>query len=222
MLLNNRNSYALKSDCGLPCPFCNPRQHLPKVDQTSLDDHPAAYAKQRPQPGSHFQDDHGLFVCCSSKHIRQRTAVSYREYSKIRLQFVGDACHEKTSLTGCYGARLKALKRNSSKGKIRSPCGGCGSTESGKRFSFYRFLFTISQVVANRIIKNPNYRVEKMLFADKTINDYISYNGDIHIENILAEAYEYVGNGRSAVEWIMECYRIKTDKASGITNVPND
>ena len=28
-------------------------------------------------------------------------------------------------------------------------------------------------------------------------------------------------NGRSAVEWIMERYQIKTDKASGITNDPN-
>lgn len=29
-------------------------------------------------------------------------------------------------------------------------------------------------------------------------------------------------NGRSAIEWIMERYQIKTDKASGITNDPND
>lgn len=28
--------------------------------------------------------------------------------------------------------------------------------------------------------------------------------------------------GRSAIEWIMERYQIKTDKASGITNDPND
>ena len=36
------------------------------------------------------------------------------------------------------------------------------------------------------------------------------------------EACEYVVNGRTAVEWIMERYQIKTDKASGITNDPND
>ena len=36
------------------------------------------------------------------------------------------------------------------------------------------------------------------------------------------EAHEYVVNGRSAIEWIMERYQVKTDKDSGITNDPND
>lgn len=77
-------------------------------------------------------------------------------------------------------------------------------------------------VVVNRSIENPNYRVEKMRFADKATKDCIIYNADIRVENIPAEAYEYVVNGRSAIEWIMECYRIKTDKDSGIINDPND
>lgn len=71
-----------------------------------------------------------------------------------------------------------------------------------------------------------NYRVDKMRFgkidsktADKTT---IHYNNSITIENIPLEAYEYVVNGKSAIEWIMERYQIKTDPASGITNDPND
>jgi predicted helicase len=39
--------------------------------------------------------------------------------------------------------------------------------------------------------------------------------------NIPAKAYEYIVNGRSAIEWIMERYQIKTDKDSGIVNDPN-
>ena len=35
------------------------------------------------------------------------------------------------------------------------------------------------------------------------------------------QAYEYIVNGRSAIEWIMEYYQIKTDKDSGIVNDPN-
>ena len=34
--------------------------------------------------------------------------------------------------------------------------------------------------------------------------------------------YEYIINGKSAVEWIMERYAVTTDKASGITDNPND
>lgn len=53
-----------------------------------------------------------------------------------------------------------------------------------------------------------NYRVEKMRFgkldsktADKRI---IHYNAGITIENIPLEAYDYVVNGKSAIEWVME------------------
>ncbi len=71
-----------------------------------------------------------------------------------------------------------------------------------------------------------NYRVEKMRFgkldsktADKSI---IHYNAGITIESIPLEAYDYVVNGKSAIEWVMERYAVKTDSTSLITNAPND
>lgn len=71
-----------------------------------------------------------------------------------------------------------------------------------------------------------NYRVEKMRFgkidsktADKSV---IHYNSAITISNIPLEAYDYVVNGKSAIEWIMERYAVTTDTKSGITNDPND
>jgi predicted helicase len=42
------------------------------------------------------------------------------------------------------------------------------------------------------------------------------------IENIPLKAYEYVVNGKSVIEWIMERYQVSTHKESGITNDPND
>ena len=57
------------------------------------------------------------------------------------------------------------------------------------------------------------------LVADKT---RIIYNGHITIENIPLKAYEYIVNGKSAIEWIMERYAVTTDKASQIKNDPND
>ena len=36
------------------------------------------------------------------------------------------------------------------------------------------------------------------------------------------EAHDYVLNGRSALEWILERYQVKVDKGSGIKNDPND
>ncbi|MBR5188821.1 MAG: DEAD/DEAH box helicase, partial [Paludibacteraceae bacterium] len=69
---------------------------------------------------------------------------------------------------------------------------------------------------------NINYCVEKMRFVNKADKTKIQYNNQITIEKIPLEAYEYVVNGKSAIEWIMERYAITTDKASGITNDPND
>ena len=71
-----------------------------------------------------------------------------------------------------------------------------------------------------------NYHVEKMRFGkidSKTVDkSIIYYNKAITIEDIPAEAYGYVVNGKSAIEWIMERYAITTDKKSGIINDPND
>lgn len=77
---------------------------------------------------------------------------------------------------------------------------------------------------------NPNYKVTKMRFAKKrdekgkSVNDLstIIFNSDLTISNIPEKAYEYVVNGRSAVEWIIDQYQVKTDKKSGITDDPND
>ncbi len=78
---------------------------------------------------------------------------------------------------------------------------------------------------------NPSYQVKKMKFAKvrnpetkKLENDRstIIFNTDITISNIPDKVYEYIINGRSAIEWIMDQYQIKTDKKSGITDNPND
>lgn len=44
----------------------------------------------------------------------------------------------------------------------------------------------------------------------------------VTVSGIPAEAYEYMLGSRSAIEWILERYQVKTDKASGIVNDPND
>ena len=61
-----------------------------------------------------------------------------------------------------------------------------------------------------------------MRFPSKTDKSKINFNSKITIEDIPAEAYEYVVNGRSAIDWIMERYQLTTDKDSGIKNDPND
>ena len=69
-----------------------------------------------------------------------------------------------------------------------------------------------------------HYRAEKMVFAkngkdvDRTT---IIYNSKVRLSGIPLEAYEYVVNGKPAIEWVMERYAATTDKDSGIRNDPN-
>ncbi len=63
------------------------------------------------------------------------------------------------------------------------------------------------------------WHVEKMkLSKDKT---QLKYNDFLTLDGIPAEAYEYRLGTRSALEWIVDQYRVKTDKRSGILNDPN-
>ena len=101
----------------------------------------------------------------------------------------------------------------------------------------------VTATIADAVYKEPtsddpfsgytqydHFFVDKMTFpkvrneAGKLVPDKsrIIYNGNITIENIPAKAYEYIVNGKSAIEWIMERYAITQDSRSLIVNNPND
>ena len=64
-----------------------------------------------------------------------------------------------------------------------------------------------------------DWRVEKMRFSkDKT---QIYYNDYFTLAGIPAEAFDYRLGTRSALEWVVDQYRVKIDKRSGIVNDPN-
>jgi predicted helicase len=74
------------------------------------------------------------------------------------------------------------------------------------------------------------YRVEKMKHPKvkndegKSVNDLtrVIYNPRITVSDIPVEAYDYVVNGKPAIEWVIERQCVKTDKDSGIVNDAND
>ncbi|NMA42872.1 MAG: helicase, partial [Oligosphaeraceae bacterium] len=70
-------------------------------------------------------------------------------------------------------------------------------------------------------LEHNDFRVEKMRFADKDAKDVIIFNRHIRISGIPLEAYDYVVNGKSAIEWIIERYQVTQHKDSGIVNDPN-
>lgn len=70
-----------------------------------------------------------------------------------------------------------------------------------------------------------HYRVRKMTFAKKGKEKDLTtivYNSHLRLTGIPEEAYQYQVNGKSAIEWVMDRYQAKVDRASGIRNDPND
>ena len=70
--------------------------------------------------------------------------------------------------------------------------------------------------------ESGNFTVKKLKFKSKKDKSILIYNNDIRITHIPLAVYNYVVNGRSPVEWIMDRYQVSTHKESGITNDPND
>lgn len=70
------------------------------------------------------------------------------------------------------------------------------------------------------------YRVEKMRYASAggRTKDFttIVFNSRITLKDIPEQAQEYIVNGKSALDWVMERYAVTVDKDSGIKNDPND
>ena len=67
--------------------------------------------------------------------------------------------------------------------------------------------------------KPLDWRVEKMrLSKDKT---QLVYNDFLTLDGIPAKVFDYRLGNRSALEWVIDQYRVKTDKRSGIVNDPN-
>ena len=86
--------------------------------------------------------------------------------------------------------------------------------------------YPLEERVPSGAPKEPErYRVQKMRWGgpprtpDRSV---IVYNDWITLVGIPDEAHQYVVGPRSALEWLLTRYQVKTDKASGIVNDPND
>jgi len=76
--------------------------------------------------------------------------------------------------------------------------------------------------IAVSLLSDSDFRVKQMKFATKTDKSIVTYNNKITMSGIPIEAYEYIVNGKPALEWVMERQAVTTHKDSGIENDAND
>ena len=95
--------------------------------------------------------------------------------------------------------------------------------EAGRRLADIHVHYEDQPQYKLDLIETPDmpldWRVEQMRFSkDKT---QIRYNDFLTLGGIPAEVFQYRLGHRSALEWVVDQYRVKTDKRSGIENNPN-
>ena len=98
-----------------------------------------------------------------------------------------------------------------------------GFAKAGQRLSEIHIGYEDMPEYPLTFIETPDmpldWRVEKMrLSKDKT---QIVYNDFLTLDEIPSKALAYRLGNRSALEWIIDQYRVKEDKRSGIINDPN-
>lgn len=86
-------------------------------------------------------------------------------------------------------------------------------------------LYPLQIVGGGLLLTDSDYRVEKMRYGKKGKDKDLTtlhYNDKIAVTGIPLEAYDYVVNGKPALDWIVERQCVKTEKDSGIVNDAND
>jgi predicted helicase len=71
-----------------------------------------------------------------------------------------------------------------------------------------------------RLIAELRFRVERMKLSYKDRSE-LRYNDFLTLRGIPAAAFDYRLGNRSALEWVIDQYRVSTDPRSGIVNDPN-
>ena len=98
-----------------------------------------------------------------------------------------------------------------------------GFANAGKQLADLHLNYEEKPEYPLKFIENDqvplDWRVEKMkLSKDKT---QIIYNEFLTLSGIPPEVFQYRLGNRSALDWVIDQYQIKTDKRSGIVNDPN-
>ncbi len=81
--------------------------------------------------------------------------------------------------------------------------------------------FALEESITADLADNDLYRVKRMRFGKGNNRSKIVYNDHLTLSGIPVEAYDYIVNGRSAIEWVMDRYQVRIDRPSGIVNDPN-
>lgn len=193
------------------------------------------YDTETPNP-----DTDDLFSESSTEpRYTRRDAITDEGLAHFQAAYAGESISKEDLFYYVYGLLHSPDYReryadNLSKELPRIPCVKSARdfwafSKAGRDLAHWHLNYETVEPYPVKLVGSPSkpehYRVEKMKYGkngkDKDLTTLI-YNAHITLEGIPLEAYEYVVNGKPALDWVVERQCVKTDKDSGIVNDAND
>jgi predicted helicase len=169
----------------------------------------------------------------------RRDALTDAGLAHFRAAYPGEAISKENVFYYVYGLLHSPQYRdkyadNLAKELPRIPCvktaaGFWGFSQAGRKLAELHIGYESVApyplaIEAKGTLTDADYRVEQMKYGkrgkDKDLTT-LHYNGKITLTGIPLAAYDYVVNGKPALDWVVERQRVKTDKDSGIENDAN-
>jgi len=191
----------------------------------------APEANEQPQPG--------LFDAPASPERQRRDAITDEGLAHFLTAYPGEQISKEDVFYYVYGLLHSPDYReryadNLAKELPRIPCvktaaGFWHFSQAGRALAELHLNYETQPPYPATIEGNPktadDYRVEKMKYGKKGKDKDLTvlhYNARITVRGIPLQAYDYVVNGKPALDWVVERQCVKPDKKSGIVNDAND
>lgn len=205
------------------------------------------YLYDEPEPKNLDADSEqfGLFgdkaPLSTATATRRRDAITADGLAHFRSNYPGEKIDREDVFYYVYALMHSSGYRerfadNLGKELPRIPCVNTSSdfwafSEAGRKLAALHLNYENAQPYplkiesAGKKLTDIDYRVEKMRYGKKGKEKDLTilhYNEKITLTGIPVEAYEYVVNGKSALDWVVERQGVKMEKDSGIVNDAND
>lgn len=181
----------------------------------------------------------GLFDAPASHERQRRDAITDAGLAHFLTAYPGEQISKEDVFYYVYGLLHSPDYRaryadNLAKELPRIPCVKTAAdfwhfSQAGRALAELHLNYETQPLYPATIEGNPktadDYRVEKMKYGKKGKDKDLTvlhYNARITVRGIPLQAYDYVVNGKPALDWVVERQCVKTDKKSGIVNDAND